>query len=155
VLYVPHFYNDYYKENLTPQRLTSGDTIYTRVFKDFQSLQRECIHLDKSEYSFSRSAPNLIQLEIRDPYKYPINLKHPEFPVAFQLAFINKGYMETRILKLPDTISKLIPGDTIRVDCHFSLDNLPAGRYRLVVCSETGILYNTYSSNFSEAVISD
>jgi hypothetical protein len=155
VLYVPHFFSDYYKENLTAQQLSNGDTIYTKVFKNFQSLQRECISLDKSKHSFSRSAPNSIHMEIWNPYQYPIDLKHPEFPVAFQLAFINNGDMETRTLILPDNISVLTPGDTIRVESNFSIGDLPAGIYKMAVCSETGILYNTFSSNFSEAVISD
>ena len=103
----------------------------------------------------AKAASNTIHLKIWDPYQYPIDLKHPEFPVTFQLAFINKGNMETMNLKLPDNISALIPGDTVKVDCQFSTGNLPAGKYKMVVCSETGILYNTYSSNFSEAVISD
>jgi len=155
VLYVPHFFSDYYLSHLTAQKLSTGDTIFTKVFKDFQSLQRECINLDKSEYDFSRSAPGSIQLEIWDPYKYPINLKHPEFPVAFKLAFISKGYMETIPLILPDNISELTPGDTIRAEVNFSIGDLPAGRYKMAVCSETGILYITSSSNFSEAVITD
>jgi hypothetical protein len=155
VLYVPHFFNDYYMKHLTAQKLSNGDTIYTKVFKDFQSLQRECINLNQSEYIFSRSAPNSIQLEIRNPYQYPIDLKHPEFPVAFQLAFINKGTMETRPFILPDDISVLTPGDTIRVEADFSIGDLPAGKYKMAVCSETGILYITFSSNFSEAVITD
>jgi len=63
--------------------------------------------------------------------------------------------METRNLRLPDSISVLTPGDTIIVECNFSIEDLPAGKYKMVVCSETGILYNTFSSNFSEAVITD
>jgi hypothetical protein len=155
VLYVPHFFNDYYKSNLTAFRMSDGDTIYFRIFKNFQSLQRECVSLNNSIYRFTKSSSNTIHLKIWDPYQYAIDLKHPELPVTFKLAFIHKGNMETMNLKLPDNISALIPGDTVKVDCQFSTGNLPAGKYKMVVCSETGILYNTYSSNFSEAVISD
>jgi hypothetical protein len=135
--------------------MSNGDTIYYRIFKNFQSLQRECVSLSNSIYSFSKNSANTIHLTIWDPYEYPIDLKHPELPVAFQLAFIQKGNMETMTLKLPDNISALTPGDTLKIDCQFPIGDLPAGKYKIVVCSETGILYNTYSSNFSEAVISD
>jgi hypothetical protein len=63
--------------------------------------------------------------------------------------------METRPVILPDNISVLTPGDTIGVEADFSIGDLPAGKYKMAVCSETGILYITISSNFSEAVITD
>jgi len=156
VLYVPHFFTDYYKAHLTKQILSDGDSVFVRVYKDFQSLQRECVILSDDNYTFSRSGINTIHLRIFNPYPFVINLKHKELPVVFQIAFIKKSSMEVKKeLKLPDNISQLNVGDTISVDCEFSIKDLPSGVYEMAICSETGILYDTYNSTFRAARIND
>ena len=156
VLYVPHFYTDFYKQNLTKQILSNDDTVFTRVFKDFQSLQRECVILSKDNYTFSNRGVNSIQLKIFNPYPYMINFKHKELPVVFQIAFVKNNYMEVKKnLELPDNISSLSAGDTITVNCKFSIEDLLPGVYKMAICSETGILYDTYNSKFKEARINE
>ena len=47
VLYVPHFFNDYYKHHLTKRNSYKRRFYICRtVFKDFQSLQKECVILE-------------------------------------------------------------------------------------------------------------
>src|SRR5450759_1861208 len=140
VLYVPHFLTDYNKTKLTKQILSNGDSVFVRVYKDFQSLQRECVILSDDQYTFSRSDINTIHLKIFNPYPLMINFRHNELPVVFQIAFIKNGYMEVKKnLELPDSITKLNVGDIISVDCKFTIEDLPAGKYKLAICSETGI----------------
>jgi len=154
VLYVPHFLTDYNKTKLTKQILSNGDSVFVRVYKDFQSLQRECVILSDDQYTFSRSDINTIHLKIFNPYPFMINFRHNELPVVFQIAFIKNGYMEVKKnLELPDSITKLNVGDIISVDCKFTIEDLPAGKYKLAICSETGILYDTYNSKFKDARI--
>lgn len=155
VLYVPHYFSDFYKSHLTKQILSNGDSIFTHVFKDFQSLQRECVILDNKQYTFSTSGINTIHLKIFNPYPYAIDFKHQELPVIFQLAFLNKGNMNTKLLNLPESLSKLAAHDTIQVDCNFTVSDLPPGLYKIAICSRTGILYDTFSSRFREAKISE
>jgi hypothetical protein len=156
VLYVPHYLSDSYKENVTRQILPDGDSVFVRVFKDFQSLQRECVILSDDNYAFRNSRVNTIHLQIFNPYPFPINLKHIELPVVFQIAFVNKGYMEVKKnLILPDNISSINVGDTIKIDCQFTLEDLPKGVYKLAICSETGILYDTYNSVFKDVKVTE
>jgi hypothetical protein len=156
ILYVPHFLTDYYRENLTKKLLSNSDTIYFRVFKDFQSLQRECIILNDNQYTFSRTGINSIHLKIFNPYPFIISLKHKELPVVFQIAFIKNGNLEIKKnLVLPDSISKLNVGETILADCRFTLEDLPSGIYKFGICSETGILYDTFNSNLREVKINE
>ncbi len=156
VLYVPHYFNDYYKKHLTKQILTNGDSIFVAVFKNFQSLQKECVSLDELQYSFKVSGNNIIHMKIFNPYPYNIELRNEEFPVVFQLAFLKNGYREVKKnLELPGDISVLEPGDTINVNCNVTLNDLAPGIYKIAICSETGILYDTYSSNFREARVSE
>lgn len=156
VLYVPHYFNDYYKSNLTKKILSNGDSIFVRIFKDFQSLQRECVILKDNQYSFRRTGINTINLKIFNPYPFIINLKHKELPVVFQIAFIKNGNMEVKKnLELPDSISKLNVGDTISVDCRFTIEDLATGNYKLAICSETGILYDTYNSKFKKVRVNE
>lgn len=156
VLYVPHYFNDYYKAYLTKQILTNGDSLFVTVFKNFQSLQKECVRLKEDQYSFNTKGSNTIHLEIFNPYPYPIEFRHKELPVVFQLAFLKDGYMEIKkILEIPGDISELKPGDTLKVDCSFSLEDLPPGEYKIAVCTETGILYDTYNSKFVMAKVSE
>jgi len=130
VLYVPSYFSDYYKANLTKEVLTKGDTIYVKAFNDFQSLQRECVILTDKDYTFSRKGLNNVHLKIHNPYPYIINLKNKEFPVVFQVAFIKNGNIEvSKDIELPENISQLNSSDTISVDCKFSLEELPAGVY--------------------------
>jgi hypothetical protein len=154
VLYVPHYFSDYYKTHLTRQILTNGDSIFTKVFKDFQSLQRECVILENKEYTFNTAGISIIHLKIFNPYPYAIDFKHKELPILFQLAFLRKGSMETRVLELPESLGILNAHDTIQADCHFTAANLTTGLYKIGICSRTGILYDTFSSNFREARIS-
>lgn len=156
VLYVPHYLTDYYKENLTKHILPDGDSVFVRVFKDFQSLQRECVILSDDQYTFKKSEINTIHLLLFNPYPFQINLIHKELPVIFQIAFVKNGYMEIKKnLKLPDNILTLNVGDTISVDCQFTLEDLPPGVYKLAICSETGILYDTYNSKFKDVKINE
>lgn len=156
VLYVPHYFSDYYKGLLTKHILSGGDSVFTRIFKDFQSLQRECVILSNDHYTFSRTGTNTIHLEIFDPYPFTIDFRHKELPVVFQIAFIKNGDIEVKKnLELPDNISKMHPGDTLSVDCKFTLEDLPPGNYKLAICTETGILYDTYNSKFKEARINE
>jgi hypothetical protein len=156
VLYVPHYYTDYYKEHLTKEKMSGGDSIFVKVYKDFQSLQRECVVLSDHQYTFSRSGINTIHLKIFNPYPFIIEFRNKELPVVFQIAFIKNGNMVVKKnLELPDNISKLNVRDTISVDCRFSLEDLPLGKYKLAICSETGILYDTYNSKFRDARINE
>lgn len=156
VFYVPHFSNDYYKKYLTKQVLAGGDSIFVRIFKDFQSLQRECVILNDTHYTFNRTGTNSIHLKIFNPYPFIIDFSHKELPVVFLIAFIKNGNIEVKKnLLFPDNISKLNVGDTISVDCQFTIKDLPPGKYKLAICSETGILYDTYSSQFREARINE
>jgi hypothetical protein len=155
VLYLPHWLDDYYKSKLSLHITYSGDTIYYRIFNDFQSLQKECVIYDRDSLSFSRSTDNTIDLQIFNPYKYPIRLNHPEFPVVFQAGFFNlNGYLEVKKnLELPGDLTIMNPGDTVRVSCKFRIDDLPEGEFRFVILSETGILYDTFNSRFSKVNI--
>ena len=156
VLYVPHYFSDYYKENLSRHVLSNGDSIFVQEFEHFQSLQRECVVLDKDQYIFSRSGINKIQFKIFNPYPYIIDLRHKELPVVFQIAFMKNGKMEVKKnLELPGNISQLNVGDTISVDCSFTLEDLPQGIYKVGICTETGILYDTFNSKLKEARIND
>ena len=156
VLYVPHYFSDDYKKHLTKKILSDGDSIFVRVYQDFQSLQRECVILNNEQYTFSRNGINTINLKIFNPYPYTINFRHKELPVVFQIAFIKSGNMELKKnLELPDNISQMNVGDTISVDCKFTIEDLPAGVYKLAICTETGMLYDTYSSKFREARINE
>jgi hypothetical protein len=156
VLYVPHYFSDYYKTYLTKQILTNGDSIFVTVFKNFQSLQKECVILKEDQYTFNTKGSNSIQIEIYNPYPYPIEFRHKELPIVFQLAFLKDGYMEIKKnLEIPGDISELKSGDTLKVDCSFSLEDLSPGDYKIAVCTETGILYDTYNSNFVLAKVNE
>ena len=154
VLYVPHFLTDYIKENFTKHILSTGDSVYVKIYEDFQSLQRECVILTENNYSFKRSETNTIHLKIFNPYPYKIDFKNKEFPIVFQIAFIKNGTRETKKnLQLPDNLSILNSGDTISVDGHFTIEDLPSGVYKLGICSETGALYDTYNSTFKNVTV--
>lgn len=156
VLYVPHYFSDFYRENLTKQVLSSGDSIFVKSFNEFQSLQKECVVLDKDRFTFSRSATNTIHLKIFNPYPYAMDLKHKELPIVFQVAFMKNGLMQVKKnLDLPGDIIQLKVGDTISVDCSFTLEDLPAGVYKVGICSETGILYDTFNSKMKVARVND
>jgi hypothetical protein len=156
ILYVPHFFDAYYKSHLTKKILTDGDSIFVRIYKDFQSLQRECVILKAANYTFSRTDTNSIHLEIYNPYPYRINFRHEELPVIFQVAFMKNGYMEVKKnLDLPAGISGMNIGDTLSVDCKFTLEDLPAGVYKVGICTETGLLYDTFNSRFKDAKVNE
>ena len=155
VLYIPHWLNDYYKMNLSVHVMPGSDTVYCRIFEDFQSLQKECVLTGRS-LSFSKSAEDSVELKIFNPYSYSIDLKHPVFPVVFHAAFYRRdGYLELRRkLDFPEGFTFPAPGDTIRITARFRIDELPEGEYRFAILSETGILYDTFSSRFSKAMVS-
>ena len=156
ILYVPHYLTDTYKNQLFKYILNNGDTLFARVFQDFQSLQRECVILKDNQYSFSQSDTNSLQIQIFNPYPYSIDLKHKEFPVVFQLAFIKNGSLELKKnIEIPQNISLINPGDTISADFHFTIEELPAGKYKIAICSETGMLYDTYNSKFKNVIVSE
>jgi len=156
VLYVPHLFSDTYKKNLTKIVLSKGDSAFVKIFRNFQSLQKECVILNSEKYTFSRSDTNVIHLKIFNPYPYPIDIKHTELPVVFQIAFLKNGILEVKKnLELPGNISVLKTGDTISVDCKFMLKDLPSGSFSFGICSEAGILYDTFNSKIIEAGIKD
>jgi hypothetical protein len=156
ILYVPHYFNDYIRENFERHILPYGDSVYVKVFKDFQSLQKECVILNDDHYSFKKSGINTIHLRIFNPYPYRVNLRHKEFPVVFQIDFLKNGKREDKTnLELPNNISFINPGDTISLDCKFSLENIPPGKYSFAICSETGVLYDTYNSRFRNVNVSE
>jgi hypothetical protein len=155
VLYLPHWLDDYYKANLSIHKTLAGDTIYYRIFKSFQSLQKKCVIFNPDSLSFSRSTDNNLDLRIFNPYNYELKLDHPELPVVFQAGFYNRdGYMEVnKNLELPGDLKVLNPGDTVSVTCTFRIDELSEGDYKFVILSEVGILYNILSSRFSEVTV--
>jgi hypothetical protein len=156
VLYVPHYLTDYIKENFTKHKIASGDSLYVKVYSNFQSLQKECVILNDDNYTFSSKGINNINLKIFNPYPFTINFRHKEFPVVFQVAFMTNSYMEVKKnLELPENISSLNAGDTIAVDCKFTLEDLPPGIYKLAICSETGILYDTFNSKFKPVKVTE
>jgi hypothetical protein len=156
ILYVPHFLNDYITENFTKEKFSFGDSIYVKVVSNFQSFQKECVILEDDNYIFSRSKADSIHLKIFNPYPYPVNLKHPELPVVFQIAFLKNSYWEIKKnLELPAGISVLGVGDTLSVDSGFTLEELVPGEYRIAICSETGFLYDVYNSRFCKARVKD
>ncbi|PKP19382.1 MAG: hypothetical protein CVU05_11465 [Bacteroidetes bacterium HGW-Bacteroidetes-21] len=153
-MYVPHWPTYYIQENFTKHRYFNGDSVYLKVYQDFQSLQKECVIMKDEHYTFRNNGINSIQLDIFNPYPYVIDIKHKEFPVVFQIGFFRDGKREERWnLQLPDSVSQLTPGDTITVDCQFNLGELSATSYRIVICTETGVLYDTFSSRFRDATI--
>ena len=155
VLYVPHFLTNYIIDNFTKHILSTGDSIYVKVYKDFQSLQRECVILPEVGYNFKKGE-NTIGLKIFNPYPYSIDIKNKEFPVLFQAAFIKDGIMvDKTALQLPDNISILNVHDTISVDCKFTIKDLPSGVNKFAICSETGIQYVTYVSSIRNVVITE
>ena len=154
VLYVPHWPTTYIQNNFTKHIYFNGDSVYLKGYDDFQSLQKECVNLKQEHYSFRKNSPNTIQLDIFNPYPYTIDIKHKEFPVVFQIGFFRDGKREERWnIQLPDSVSQLIPGDTITVDCQFNLGELSDTSYKIVICSETGVLYDTFNSRFRDATI--
>ena len=156
VLYVPHYSDDFYNQFLKKEVLSTGDTVHIKIFKNFQSLQRECVILDGNQYTFNIRGENTIHLKIFDPYPFSINFNHEELPVVFKIAFLKHGNLvDMKNLSLPDTITGLNIGDTISVDCRFKIEDLPEGIYKFAICSKTGILFDTYNSQFREAKIND
>ncbi len=155
VLYVPHWLNDYYKKRLSVHVKPDGDTIYYRIYKDFRSLQKECVIPLHDSWLFSNTEKDSIDLRIFNPYPYALDFKHPEFPIVLQVAFYSEdGNIEMkRNLDIQSDLSILNQGDTLSVSCNFRIDGLPEGKHRLVICSEAGILYDVFSSRFMEVTV--
>jgi len=156
VLYVPHWLNDYYKKRLSVHVKPDGDTIYYRIYKDFRSLQKECVIPLHDSWLFSNTEKDSIDLRIFNPYPYALDFKHPEFPIVLQVAFYSEdGNIEMkRDLDIQYDLSILNPADTISVTGDFRIDGLPEGKHMLVICSEAGILYDVFSSRFMEVTVS-
>ena len=156
VFYVPHWLTAEYKKNLTKYILPDGDSLFAKVFTDFQSLQRECIIIKDDSLSFSKEQFQTIQIDIFNPYPYAVRLDHQEMPVHFNAAFFRDGLLKSEFrITLPDTITTLIPGDKLSVKCSFFTGNFPSGSYRFAITSETGCLYNVMSSKLSDALVTD
>jgi hypothetical protein len=156
VLYAPHFLTDYYKQRLEKYITSRGDTIYARDFTDFQSLQKECIILDKNEYHFSKKEQCLLPMQLYNPYPYQINLDHPVFPVRFQVCFFTNGVMKyNKGFEFSDKIKILNVGDSIKLIGSFRVNDIPAGRYKMAICSESGIEYDVCNSKFKDVTISE
>ena len=154
ILYVPHFLDGGYKEKLDKYPTSYGDTIFARKFFKFQSLQRECCILKEESYSFSKGDTCRIDIVIFNPYPYQIDLKHEEFPVRFQACFFRDGIlMFNEFLKFSKALRFIDPGESVNISASFTIDDVPAGDYKIAVCSETGIEYITYNSKFKDATI--
>jgi hypothetical protein len=156
VLYVPHWLTPDYKKNLTKYMLPGGDSLFARVFTDFQSLQRECVIIKDDSLSFKKEQYQSIQLDLFNPYPYLIRLDHREMPVHFYAAFFREGLLKSEFrISLPDTVRTIFPGDTLSVRCSFYPGNIPSGKYRFAITSEAGCLYKVMSSKLTEALITD
>ncbi len=154
VLYVPHWPTPFMESNFRKYFFFNGDSVYMKVYSDFQSLQKECVILPEKHYNFTENSRNSFRIDIFNPYPYKLDLKHPEFPVTFQIGFFNNGKREERwFLQLPDSVSCINPGDTISANASFYLGELSDTTYNIVICSETGILYDTFNSKFSVASV--
>jgi len=69
---------------------------------------------------------------------------------------MKNGNMEVKKnLDLPGNISGMNIGDTLSVDCKFTLEDLPAGVYKVGICTETGLLYDTFNSRFKDAKVNE
>ncbi len=156
VLYVPHFMTDNIRNTFTKHVFSTGDSAYVRVYTDFQSLQRECVALSDISYNYSISKTNSIHLKIFNPYPFKINLNNKDFPVVFQIGFFKNGKLEyTKRLILPEGIVALQTGETISADCSFTLEGLAPGKYKIAICSESGIQYITINSALREAMVAE
>lgn len=154
VLYVPHWPTTYIQKNFTKHFFFNGDSVYMRIYDDFQSLQKECVVLKNTHYTFRENSLNSLSMEVFNPYPYPMEIKHKEFPIVFQIDFFRNGKREERWnLQLPDSVNNINPGDTISLDCKFSLGELSDTTYKIVICSEVGVLYDAFNSRFREATI--
>jgi hypothetical protein len=154
VLYIPHWPTPFIQNNFKKHYYFNGDSVYMKVCGDFQSLQKECVLLKDEDYRFKENSLNSLDMDIFNPYPYPINIKHKEFPVAFYMNFFSNGKREERWkISLPDSISVINPGDTLSVNCNFNLGELADSTYMIVVSSEAGALYDAINSNFSFASV--
>ena len=156
VLYMPHFMTDEIRENVDSIALPNEDKLFWKVYENFQSLQRECVILEPGIYSFSIRDTNRLNFKIYNPYPYSIDLNHEELPVLFKLAFITDGHAEYRKnIEIPNDVALLNPSDTINAVFRFTLDEVPAGKYKIAICSKSGMLYETYNSAIREAVVTE
>ncbi len=154
VLYVPHWPTPFIQQNFKKHNYFNGDSVYMKICSDFQSLQKECVILKDEYYEFRENTFNSLDMDIFNPYPYPINIKHTEFPLAFYLNFFINGKREERWrISLPDSISVINPGDTLSVNCSFIPGELADSAYMIVVSSEAGPLYDVINSKSSTATI--
>ncbi len=156
VFYVPHWLTPEYKKNLTKYILPDGDSLFARVFTDFQSLQRECVIIKGDSFSFRKEQYQSIQLDIFNPYPYAVRLDNQEMPVHFSAALFSDGILKSESrLTLTENVKIINPGDTISVKCQFYQGSLPSGSYRFAITSKAGCLYNVLSSKLTNALITD
>ncbi len=154
VLYVPHWPTTFIMENFTKHRFFNGDSAYMKVCSDFQSLQKECVVLKNEHYVFNEKSLNNIEIDIFNPYKYPISFKHSEFPIAYYLNFFINGKREERWrIDIPDSVSIINPGETLSASFSFNLGELADSVYIIAVSTEAGYLYDAINSNFSSASV--
>jgi hypothetical protein len=154
VLYVPHWPTTFIMENFQKHRFFNGDSVYMKVYTDFQSLQKECVILKEDHYTIKENSLNTLDLDIFNPYPYPIKISHKEFPVVFYMNFFRNGQREERFrLSIPDSVSVVNPGDTLSASCSFSPGELADSIYIIAVGSEAGPLYDAINSNFSTASV--
>lgn len=154
VVYIPHWPMQYFEDNFMKHFFVNGDSIYMKEYPAFMSLSKECAELDENSYTFTADSLNRLSFSIHNPYPYPLNLATEDFPVSFYLGFFSNGSIVSySALEIADMVSTINPGDTVAVECRFTPGSLPEGRYRAAICCQTGILYMTLNSPFSDAVI--
>jgi hypothetical protein len=61
----------------------------------------------------------------------------------------NKGF------EFSDKIKILNVGDSIKLIGSFRVNDIPAGRYKMAICSESGIEYDVCNSKFKDVTISE
>lgn len=154
ILYAPHWPTNYIMDNFRKYRFFNGDTIYLKEYNDFRSVQKEIAYLDSPHFTFSKTKADSISLRIFNPYPYPVDIRHPDFPLVFYITFFSDGVKVARYtLPLPESVSSLTPGDTITVSSGFMPADLKEQDYTVAVCCEAGPLYDPVNSNIARATV--
>jgi hypothetical protein len=154
VLYVPHFLEGGYKEKLDKYRTSDGDTIYAKEYTGFRSLQRECCIIEGVRLSFRKEDTCNLELVIFNPYPYSLDLKNETFPIRFQAGFFQQGQiMYNQLIEFSPDLSYINPGDSVSLTARFTINDLAPGKYKIAICTETGIEYITYNSKFKDCTV--
>jgi hypothetical protein len=154
VLYVPHYLEGGYKEKLDKYPVSSGDTIYAKEYSGFRSLQRECCIIKGDRFSFKKGDTCNLELVIFNPYPYSIDLNNETFPVRFQACFFQKGQlMYNEFIGFSHDLNFINPGDTVTLSARFTIADVPPAKYKIAICTETGIEYITYNSKFKDCIV--